>query len=178
VKLDVKNNMEVKKMSNQRGKANISAILVMLLIFYGGFVAYKFISTRITKGQIKNDVLNRFGFIRGPDFSERQGRNIIRKILAQHGIIPEAKPEAEDEYYEEESDAGGEDTGNQSEGTGGTVGTGKTKNTKEKTLIIQVKLDDQKRNIMFHIRYEVEIDLILFKSKQVFDIKEQMRNFI
>lgn len=158
-------------MSNQRGKANISAIIVMLLIFYGGFVAFKFIAVRITKGQIKNDVINRFGFVRGPDFTERQGRNIIREILAQHDIIPEAKLEAEDEYYEEESDVGVEDAGSQTEGTG------ETKNKEEKTLIIQVKLDEKKRNIRFHIRYEVVIDLIIFKSKQVFDIQEQMRNY-
>jgi hypothetical protein len=164
--------MEVKKMRNQRGKANISALIVMLLIFYGGFVAFKFITVRITKGQIKNDVINRFGFVRGPDFSERQGRNIIREILAQNGIIPEARLETEDdEYYEEENAVGVEDTGSQDEGTGD------TKNKKDKTLIIRVKLDERKRNIKFHIRYEVVIDLIIFKSKQVFDIKEQMRNF-
>ena len=161
-------------MRNQQGKANISAIIVMLLIFYGGFVAFKFISVRITKGQIKNDVINRFGFVRGPDFTEKQGRNIIREILAQHEIIPEAKPEAEDEYYEEESDVGVEDAGSQAEGT---EGTGETRNKEEKTLIIQVKLDEKKRNIKFHIRYEVEVDLIIFKSKQVFDIQEQMRNY-
>lgn len=164
-------------MGNQRGKANISAIIVMLLIFYGGFVAFKFISIRITKGQIKNDVINRFGFVRGPDFTERQGRNIIREILAQHDIIPEAKPEAEDEYYEEESDAGVENAGSQAEGTEAAEGTGETKNKEEKTLIIRVKLDEGKRNIRFYIRYEVVIDLIIFKSKQVFDIQEQMRNY-
>ncbi|NIM13141.1 MAG: hypothetical protein GTO45_13560 [Candidatus Aminicenantes bacterium] len=165
-------------MRNQRGKANISAIIVMLLIFYGGFVAFKFISTRITKGQIKNDVINRFGFVRGPDFTERQGRNIIREILAQHNIIPEAKPEAEDdEYYEEETDVGVEDAGSQAEGTEEAEGTGDTKSTEDKTLIIWVKLDEKKRNIKFHIRYEVVIDLILFKSKQVYDIQEQMRNY-
>lgn len=165
-------------MRNQRGKANISAIIVMLLIFYGGFVAFKFISVRITKGQIKNDVINRFGFVRGPDFTEKQGRNIIREILAQHEIIPEAKLETEDDYYyEEEGGVGVEDAGSQAEGTEGAEVTGETRNKAEKTLIIQVKLDEKKRNIKFHIRYEVEVDLIIFKSKQVFDIQEQMRNY-
>ena len=164
-------------MRNQQGKANISAIIVMLLIFYGGFVAFKFIAVRITKGQIKNDVINRFGFVRGPDFTERQGRNIIREILAQHEIIPEAKPEAEDEYYEGETDAGVEDAGSQAESTEEAEVTGETRKKEEKALIIQVKLDEGKRNIRFHIRYEVEVDLILFKSKQVFDIQEQMRNY-
>lgn len=165
-------------MRNQRGKANISALIVMLLIFYGGFVAFKFISARITKGQIKNDVINRFGFVRGPDFTEKQGRNIIREILAQHEIIPEAKLETEDDYYyEEEGAVGVEDAGSQAEDAEGGEGTGEARNKQEKTLIIQVKLDEKKRNIKFLIRYEVVIDLIIFKSKQVYDIQEQMRNY-
>jgi hypothetical protein len=149
----------------QRGKVNLSSIIILVLIIYGGFVAFKFITVHITRGQIKTDVINRFGYVRGPDFSEEQGEKIIREILAKYGIISsDAKIEG-DEYGEGQGESGGESSPeNAAQKTG-------------KKVIIDVRLDDNKRNIKFYIRYEEEVDLILFKSRQTFDIQEEMLNF-
>ena len=149
----------------QRGKINFSSIIILILIVYGGFVAFKFITAHVTKGQIKTDVINRFGYIRGADFSEEQGEKIIREVLTKYGILSSDTKIEGDEY--------GEGQGKSENG----ASPGNAEQKAAKKVTISVRLDEHRRNIKFYIRYETEIDLILFKANQTFDIQEEMLNY-
>jgi hypothetical protein len=152
-------------MRNQQGKVNFTSIILLVLILYGAFVAFKFITAHITKGQIKNDVINRFGYVRGPDFSEEQGEKIIREVLVNHGVLTSAAENEGDESGESQTGSGSEPGPENAEGKTG------------QKVIYDVRLDENKQNIKIYIRYEEVVDLIIFKSRQTFDIQEEMQNY-
>jgi hypothetical protein len=155
--------MEVKMIKNQTGKATITTILIIVIICYGAFVAYKFISAKLTRTQIKNEVINKFGILRGPDFSEEQGQKFVRDILIANGILsndPTVKSEDEEsgEYYDDVEEV-------------------RTTDVRGKKVIYSVRLNENRSKITFYIQYEYLVDLLIFEVTQVHDIKEEMLNY-
>ncbi len=74
-------------MNKKDGKATFSTLVFIILIFYGGYVAVMLISAKITESQIESDIIDRFGILRGPDFSEDKAATEIRKILKKNGAV-------------------------------------------------------------------------------------------
>jgi hypothetical protein len=146
--------MEVKKMRNQKGKVNISSILIITVLIYGAFAGFKVISSRVTKTQIKSEIIEKFGFIRGTDFTSGLGEEIIRKILIEHNLYSEDVGEGEENEYE----SGDENVNAASYGT---------------KIVVNV----QGAKITFSVEYTDVIDFIFFKSKARYLIEEEMLNY-
>jgi hypothetical protein len=146
--------MEVKKMRNQKGKVNISSILIIAVLIYGAFAAFKVISSRVTKTQIKSEIIEKFGFIRGTDFTPGKGEEIIREILIAHNLYSEDGGEGEENEYE----SGDE-------------------NVNVKSLGTKIVVNVQGAKITFSVEYTDVIDFIFFKSKARYLIEEEMLNY-
>jgi hypothetical protein len=148
--------MEVRKMRNQKGKVNISSILIIVILVYGAFAAFKIISSRITKSQIKNEIIDKFGFIRGPQFTPEKGEQVIREILIQHDLYSEDVSDAEEDEYE----TAAEDVNVEYYGTR-----------------IAVEIRQKGSKIWFSVEYVDEINLLLFKTKSRYFIEYEMLNY-
>lgn len=152
-------------MKKPSGRLNILGILVIVLIFYGGFVAFKFISANIANGQLKTDIENLLGQYRGPDFTEEQGVELIAKLLYQNDIITEAQRVTfvENADYGDDSGSGGQNV-DDSDG-------------EAKKVSIKVRLRDRNSKVHFVVQYETDLDLVFFKSRQSFTIEEEVYNY-
>jgi len=73
-------------MFGQRGKATFMSLIALVILVLGGFMAFKFIGTNLEKKQIKKDVFNAIGEVRGHDFSDGELRGIVEDILVKHGV--------------------------------------------------------------------------------------------
>lgn len=146
--------MEVKKMRNQKGKVNIGGILIIAVLVYGAFAGFKVISSRVTKTQIKSEIIEKFGFIRGTDFTPALGEEIIRKILIEHNLYSEGVGEGEEDEYE----SGDENVNAASYGT-------------------KIAVNVQGAKIRFSVEYTDVIDFIFFKTKARYLIQEEMLNY-
>ena len=78
---------------NREGKVAFSTIIFMVVLIYGGFVAYKIFSARITMGQIKKEIVDKIGFVRGQDFNSKKGEDIAWEVLRANGVDKPAKPD-------------------------------------------------------------------------------------
>lgn len=147
-------------MKNQKGKANISSILIIAILVYGGFVAFKIISSRITRSQIKNEIIDKFGYIRGTQFTSEKGEQVIREILIEHNLYSEdvSGGEKEENEYENESEA--EDVNVENYGTR-----------------IAVDIRQKGSKIWFSVEYFDEINLLFFKTKARYYIEHEMLNY-
>jgi len=144
--------MEVKAMKKlmcPKGKITFSTILIMLILFYGGFVAYKFISSRLTKAQIKNEIIEKYGFIRGPDFTEEKGEDVIIDILISHDLFDDPEEEDPDKIGRESS-----------------PGT---------EIFVEIKNGHSETH--FIVTYNDQVDLLFFKVKVRYVIDEEIRNY-
>lgn len=143
-------------MRNPKGKANISSILIIIVLGYGAFLAFKFISSRVTKTQIKTEILEKLGYIRGPEFTPEKGEDIIRKILIDHNLYSEDASEGEVNENESED---------------------KNVNAESDVTKIKVEVQQGGSKIRFTVEYMDEIDLLLFKTKAHYNIEEEMLNY-
>jgi len=130
------------------GKFNISSILIIIIIGYGAFVAFKFISSRVTKTQIKTEILEKIGYIRGMDFTPEKGEEIIRRILIDHNLYTE----------------------NVGEGEG-------NENVESFETKVKVELQQAGSKIWLAVEYMDKIDLLLFKTRMRYNIEEEMLNY-
>jgi hypothetical protein len=154
--------MEVKKMRNQKGKVNITSILIVAVLVYGAFVAFKIISSRVTKSQIKNEIIEKFGFIRGTEFTPEKGEEVIREILIAHNLYTEdVIREEEDENEDENADEFGN----------------KEINVEAYGTKISVDVRQNGSKIWFSVEYVDEINLLLFKTKARYQFEDEMLNY-
>jgi hypothetical protein len=80
-------------MKKQQGKMNITGLLLLVVIFYGGFVAIKLISASVTETQIEKEVVETLALYRGADFTEEEAMKKIREVIRKHDVIFEEKEE-------------------------------------------------------------------------------------
>ncbi len=145
-------------MKNQKGKVNMTSILIIAILVYGAFAAFKFISSRLTKTQIKNEIIDKFGFIRGPQFTPERGEQVIREILIEHNLYSEDVSGGAGNEYEDES--GDEDVNVESYGTR-----------------IDVEARGKGSKIWFAVEYVDVINLLFFKTKATYYIEHEMFNY-
>jgi hypothetical protein len=156
-------------MMNQKGKISFTTIIMLLIVVYGGFLAFKFIAARADSTSIKAEIVNRIGLLRGPDFTLEDGVRVIREVLVAHKVLTSG----ERVKIEGEEDTGG--TGESSgEGSGESSG---TNSQLPPRVAISVKFIENKTKVRFLVTYDVELDLILFKSKQDYSIEDEVTNF-
>ena len=69
-------------MNMQQGKITFMSLIVFCILVLGGFMAFKYIGTGIEKKQIKKEVFDTLGSIRGSDSSTtpRSGRSSIEVL--------------------------------------------------------------------------------------------------
>lgn len=79
--------MEVKKMKQQQGKINFTGFIMILIVVYGGYAAVKLISASLSETQIRKEVIDTLGTMRGADFSADEGTKAVRDILRRNGVI-------------------------------------------------------------------------------------------
>jgi len=139
----------------QKGKVTITTILFFVVLFYAGFVVVKIISANLTKSQVKNEIIDKFGYIRGNDFAPEEGEKIILQVLKDNGVLPA------DENYDFEDD---EETVNQSK-------------SGLKAPEIYVEFNKKSAEIVFFVEYEYEVSLVLFKYKKIYTIEDKMRSY-
>lgn len=145
-------------MRNQKGKANITGILIIAILVYGAFAAFKIIASGITKSQIKNEIIDKFGYIRGPDFTPEKGEQVIREILIEHDLYSEDVSGGEEDEYENQS--GDEDVNVEYYGTR-----------------IDVEIRQKGSKIWFSVEYIDEINMLLFKIKKRYVFEDEMFNY-
>lgn len=147
-------------MRNQKGKVNISSILIIAILVYGAFVAFKIISSRITKSQIKNEIIEKFGFIRGTEFTPEKGEQVIREILIAHDLYTEDEIGEEESEDESEDEFGDKDINVEAYGTR-----------------IAVEIRQKGSKIWFSVEYVDEINLLFFKTKARYNFEDEMLNY-
>jgi hypothetical protein len=152
--------MEVKKMRNQKGKVNITGILIIVVLVYGAFAAFKIISSRITRSQIKNEIIDKFGYIRGTQFTPEKGEQVIREILIAHNLYSEDVIGGEEEENEYENESAAKDVNVEYYGTR-----------------IAVDIRQRGSKIWFSVEYFDEINLLFFKTKAHYYIEHEMLNY-
>lgn len=159
--------MEVEKMNklrintNPSGGMKFSTIIILVVLFYAGFFVVKIVSANIMRGQIKTDIIDQMGFLRGPDFTIEAGEKLIRDILKKHGVLD---LEYEDENYEDNYEYGEQEK--ESDRPEDYKGHG-----------ITVDLNDKKSQISFHLRYKYTNDFIFFKKTKVYDVEGEVQNY-
>lgn len=79
--------MEVKRMRKQQGKINFTGFIMILIVIYGGYAAVKLISASLTDTQIRKEIIDTLGTMRGADFSVAEGTEVVRKIILRSGVI-------------------------------------------------------------------------------------------
>jgi len=71
----------------QQGKMTVLSIIMALLLVYGSFAAFKLISSGLTKKQIKKEVYDTLGNMRGGgDFTVNKAIDAIYGILEKQGV--------------------------------------------------------------------------------------------
>lgn len=73
-------------MYGQRGKMTFMSLIALVILVLGGFMAFKFIGTNLEKKQIKKDVFNAIGEVRGHDFTDAELQGIVEGILVKKGV--------------------------------------------------------------------------------------------
>lgn len=71
----------------QTGRINFTGLIMLFIIFYGGYVAIRFIAAGTTNTQIRKEVIDTLGTMRGADFSEEEGIKAVRGVLLDHDVI-------------------------------------------------------------------------------------------
>jgi hypothetical protein len=143
-------------MRNQKGKTNISSILIIAVLVYGAFAAFKIISSGITKSQIKNEIIEKFGYIRGTEFTPERGEEVIREILIEHDLYTEDVIGEE----EDENEFGDKEINVEAYGTK-----------------IAVEIRQKGSKIWFSVEYVEEISLLLFNIKKRYYFEDEMFNY-
>ncbi len=73
-------------MYGERGKMTILSLIALVILVLGGYMAFKFIGTNLENKQIKKDVFNAIGEVRGHDFTSAELQGIIEGVLQKHGV--------------------------------------------------------------------------------------------
>ncbi|MCX6583853.1 MAG: hypothetical protein NT166_27065 [Candidatus Aminicenantes bacterium] len=74
-------------MRKQQGRVNFTGLIMILLVVYGGYAAVKLISASLSETQIRKEVIDTLGTMRGADFSAEEGTKAVREILMKNGIV-------------------------------------------------------------------------------------------
>lgn len=71
----------------QQGKINFTGLIMLFIIVYGGYAAVKLIVSNAMETQIRKEVIDTLGTMRGADFSESDGIAAIKDIMQNHSVI-------------------------------------------------------------------------------------------
>lgn len=151
-------------MTYRTGKVTFSTLIFFLAILYGGFVAYKFINVRLSNGEIKNEVVNKIGSTRGPDFVIADGLKIIKDVLLEKKIVAS---EDEIQVMGEEGEENSNDSSSESSNT--------PKNPPNASIAL--KFNENRTKLTLFIKYNVLVDCVLFKSKQELTVEDEILNY-
>ncbi|MFH2108315.1 MAG: hypothetical protein ABII93_06580 [Chrysiogenia bacterium] len=73
-------------MNGQRGKITFMNLVVFLILVLGGFMAFKYIATGIEKKQIKKEVFDSLGGMRGGETDSAELTAVVERILEKKKI--------------------------------------------------------------------------------------------
>ena len=160
-------------MTNLKGKINFAGLLMIAVVLYGGFVAYKLISVQYESNQVKKEIFDKLGIARGPDFTiEDAYKYIIEVLVARDIAIQGQKIKVEGEDDPRIAGVTVNSDGSESP----TPPTPDPKAEKAHNLAISARFDENKTKIKFNVQYDVEVDLLLFKQKKSFSIEDEVTN--
>lgn len=74
-------------MRKQQGEINFTGFIMILIVIYGAYAAIKLISASLSETQIRKEVIDTLGTMRGADFSAEDGTKAVREILMRNGIV-------------------------------------------------------------------------------------------
>jgi hypothetical protein len=141
------------------GKIKLSSLIIVLAVIYGGFVVFKIVTANIMKGQIRVEITDKIGIVRGPSFTVEEGINICKEVLENHGVLD--RDFKDDEYgtYADHND---------------------TENSASREYnhqVIDVRIDDKTTMVHFYLTYEYENNFIFFKQKKKYEVQGEVQNF-
>ncbi|MCP5048783.1 MAG: hypothetical protein GY940_16550 [bacterium] len=142
---------------HQSGKIRFSSILIVLAIIYGAFVAVKIIATNVMPGQIRVDITDRIGILRGPSFTVEDGIKIVKDVLRENGVL-------ESEYDDADEGVAHDDT----ETSAG---------RQYLNQRIDVRLNEKTTMVEFSLTYEYETNFLFFKQKKTYEVKGEVQNY-
>ena len=124
-------------MNFKSGKSTALNMILLAIVFYGGFALVKHLGDNFQAREIASEVKKRIALERGSYFTEAKGMDFIRQILLKKDVIFDEGKEGE----------------------------------------VDVILNTEKQLIKYYFRYEVEINYLLFKSRRVFEIEDEMPSY-
>jgi len=124
-------------MNFKSGKSTALNMILLAIVFYGGFALVKHLGANFQAREIASEVKKRIALERGSYFTEAKGMDFIRQILLKKDVIFDEGKEGE----------------------------------------VDVILNTEKQLIKYYFRYEVEINYLLFKSRRVFEIEDEMPSY-
>ncbi len=143
------------------GKAKLSSIFIVLALIYGGYALVKYISANIMQGQIRVEITDSFGLVRGPSFTVEEGVKIIKGILETHGVLDK---DYDEDDYEDDSAVEHDDT--------------ETSADREvRHQRINVEINTKTTMVHFYVTYEYENDFLFFKHKKVYEVRGEVQNY-
>lgn len=146
------------KVHLQSGKIRFSTLIILAVLFYGGYCAVKIASAEIMKGQIKTACVNGIGEVRGPDLTVERCEEVILDVLDENGILGSEETPANDETKTDTATT--EET---------------TPNDNDPT--IKVTINGSRSNVHFTISYNYTSNLVFFKYKKSYFIEGDVQNY-
>ena len=66
----------------------MTSFLITILLVYGGFAAYKFLSAYFADKDLSKEIHDTLGTVRGGGFTSEKAEEIVTEILKKKGISP------------------------------------------------------------------------------------------
>ncbi len=72
--------------NRQSGKSTLFNLILFVVVCYGGYATFKYLEAGSTKKQIKKDVYDTLGVIRGSELTPEKAREAILKVMTSHNV--------------------------------------------------------------------------------------------
>lgn len=119
------------EMDMQKGKMTIMSVIAFCILVLGGLMAFKFFANGIDNKQIKKEIFDEMGVLRGSQLTDAKIREIVGQVLNKRSLQP---------------------------------------------LEINSEFKSNGK-IYFSYRYEVTINYVLFKHKELVAVEDEMDNY-
>ncbi len=75
-------------MKRETGRVTVLSLLMLALLVVGGFMAFKYLSSNFSKREIKREVYDTIGTIRGGGVTVERMEGAINEVLVKRGVKP------------------------------------------------------------------------------------------
>jgi uncharacterized protein YneF (UPF0154 family) len=118
-------------MNMQKGKITFFNVILLSIMTFAAFLAFKYIASSIDKKQIRKEIFDEIGIVRGRNLTEEKIREIITQVLSKRSLQP-------------------------------------------LEVFSEIKSNGM---VSFSYRYEVTVNYLVFKHKEIVAVEDEMENY-